>query len=219
MWRRISAFELDAQTGSAPFSAKLAQTENWSDIYTKRVIEEYRRFLYLTQVSEMPVTPSKVVDRAWHMHLTFTRNYWEALCGDLLGGPLHHDPCEGAEHMPRYQAQFAHTMALYREEFGGLPPADIWCDPHVKRKLTIVGLAVCAGGAMIVAAKVIPGVGHPGLMMWGGLLLLAGGGLFAILNLPASAGSAKAGTQGAATVGGCGSGGGCGGGGCGGGGC
>ncbi len=126
LWARLRAFEFDKGTGSAPFSVKLARAEGWSTDFTKQVIEEYRRFLYLTQVSDRQVTPSQIVDAAWHMHLTFTRDYWEDLCPNVIGKAVHHQPCAGEEEMPRYRDQFAATKSLYEAEFGGEPPVEIW---------------------------------------------------------------------------------------------
>ena len=132
LWARLQAYEFDKSHGSAPYSVKLARAEGWSTPYTARVIEEYRRFLYLSQVSDAQVTPCQVVDAAWHMHLTFTRDYWDELCPNVIGAPVHHQPCAGAEEMPRYNDQFAATKALYAQEFGSAPPEDIWARPHAK---------------------------------------------------------------------------------------
>lgn len=125
LWKRLQAHAFDGQ-GSAPYSVKLARTQGWSRPFTLRVIEEYRRFLYLTQVSSRQVTPSQTVDAAWHLHLTYTRDYWEDFCPKVVGRPIHHQPCAGDEEMPRYRDQFAATKALYEAEFGGEPPSDIW---------------------------------------------------------------------------------------------
>jgi hypothetical protein len=32
------------------------------------------------------------VDQAWHLHLTFSENYWKVFCPQILGSPLHHHP-------------------------------------------------------------------------------------------------------------------------------
>ncbi|ABD56218.1 glycine-rich domain-containing protein [Jannaschia sp. CCS1] len=135
LWARLQSHGFDGP-GSAPFSVKLARAERWSPAFTARVIEEYRRFLYLTQVSARQVTPSQIVDAAWHMHLTYTRDYWDVLCPDVIGKPVHHQPCAGEEEMPRYRDQFAATKALYEAEFSAEPPADIWGreDATVQRK-------------------------------------------------------------------------------------
>lgn len=134
LWTRLQAHAVDGP-GSAPFSVKLARAQGWSQAFTARVIEEYRRFLYLTQISPRQVTPSHIVDAAWHVHLTYTRDYWDVLCPHVIGAPVHHQPCAGEEEMPRYRLQFAATCALYEAEFGAEPPADIWgTDPVPRRR-------------------------------------------------------------------------------------
>ncbi|WP_341862217.1 hypothetical protein [Gymnodinialimonas sp. 57CJ19] len=133
LWTRLQAYQFDGP-GSAPFSVKLSRAEGWSRRRTAQVIEEYRKFLYLTQISDRQVTPSRIVDAAWHMHLTFTRDYWDHLCTNVIGKPIHHQPCAGEEEMPRYRDQFAATRALYEAEFGVEPPADIWARDAVPRR-------------------------------------------------------------------------------------
>lgn len=149
LWQRLQAHRFDAPGATQPFSVKLALAESWDAEFTAHVIEEYRKFLYLTQVAEAQVTPSIVVDRAWHMHLTFTRDYWEQLCPHVLGRPLHHEPCSGPEEMPRYNRQFDETRALYVAEFGMQPPPEIW-GGRAKRKKparTMAGVGLCGVSA------------------------------------------------------------------------
>ncbi|MEP0952463.1 MAG: hypothetical protein ABJG96_10990 [Paracoccaceae bacterium] len=126
LWKKIQAHLLDDPKGTAPFSVKLARQERWSKTYTQEVIEEYKRFVYLTQITKAQVTPSKTIDRAWHHHLTYTRDYWDTFVPDVLLRPLHHEPCTGDEDMPRYRKQFLKTQALYEKEFGVSPPSRIW---------------------------------------------------------------------------------------------
>ncbi|MEJ6394124.1 hypothetical protein V8J82_12700 [Gymnodinialimonas sp. 2305UL16-5] len=133
LWARLKAYVFDGP-GSAPYSVKLARAEGWDADLTADVIEEYRRFLYLTQISDRQVTPSQMVDAAWHMHLTFTRDYWEDLCPNVIGKQVHHQPCAGDEEMPRYRDQFAATKALYEAEFGAEPPAEIWGRDHHRER-------------------------------------------------------------------------------------
>lgn len=101
---------------------------------SRRVIEEYRRFLYLIQISTRQVTPLRIVDAAWHMHLTFMRDYCDDLCPNVIDAPVHHQLCAGEEEMPRYRDQFAATKALYGAEFGAEPPSDIWARDAVLRR-------------------------------------------------------------------------------------
>ncbi|MDP9763187.1 glycine-rich domain-containing protein [Deinococcus enclensis] len=105
---------------------RLAQEHRWTPDFTGRALTEYRRFLVLALTSPTPVTPSRTVDEVWHTHLTFTRDYWEAL-RPRLPRPLHHDPGSGDSGDPqRYAAQYTATLALYEETFGAPPPADLW---------------------------------------------------------------------------------------------
>ncbi|WP_443026122.1 glycine-rich domain-containing protein, partial [Sphingomonas sp. CCH9-H8] len=69
-------------------------------------------------------TPSDAVDQAWHLHLTYTRDYWEHFCPDVLGRALHHGPTAGgADEHRRYYRQYAETLARYEAAFGIAPPS------------------------------------------------------------------------------------------------
>jgi hypothetical protein len=93
------------------------------------VITEYRRFIYLAATSRAGMTPSKAVDEAWHLHLTYSENYRRDLCEGVLGRPLYHHPGDGsASDVAKYRGQYQNTLARYRNVFGTSAPADVW--PH-----------------------------------------------------------------------------------------
>ena len=107
------------------------------------MVEEYRRFLVLTQVAGQAVSPSPDVDEAWHLHLTRTAHY-EAFCGANFGRFLHHEPArqgEGARHSDMYRE----TLALYRQAFGVDAPSLVW--PRSARAVA-AGNADAAGWAV-----------------------------------------------------------------------
>ena len=83
LWHRLSNFQLDEPGVTLPYSKRLAQENGWSQDFTDRVIDEYKKFLFLAKTSHRPVTPSKAVDQAWHLHLTYSRSYWDILCERL----------------------------------------------------------------------------------------------------------------------------------------
>lgn len=103
----------------------LMRDHRWTLAYATRAIAEYRRFIYLSRMSDTHVTPSEVVDQVWHAHMSDTEDYL-AFSTAVAGTLIHHEPCEGPEAMPRYARQFMDTGSLYRAEFGTTPPADIW---------------------------------------------------------------------------------------------
>src|ERR1043166_4112808 len=98
LWRSILDFEFDDDPqASYRFIDRLMEENRWPPLYAQRTILEYRRFLFLAAEAGHPVTPSKVVDEVWHLHLLYTRSYWERLCGTVLGKPLHHQPSRGGK--------------------------------------------------------------------------------------------------------------------------
>ncbi len=98
----------------------------WSNKATCQAIEEYRKFLYLAAISDRKVTPSRKVDAVWHLHLTYTQNYWDGLCDQILGGAMHHEPATGPAEAGRFADQYRYTHALYQREFGHPRPRKYW---------------------------------------------------------------------------------------------
>ncbi|MDT8758130.1 hypothetical protein MZO42_05415 [Sphingomonas psychrotolerans] len=133
VWTRLSLYRFGHDNAALPFAERLARDNGWSRAEADRVIEEYRRFCFLAVTATHPVTPSDQVDQAWHLHLTYTRDYWERFCPEVLGRPLHHGPTAGgADEQHRYFIQYAETLRSYERVFGS-PPADLW--PDAARRL------------------------------------------------------------------------------------
>ncbi|MBA3530643.1 MAG: hypothetical protein H0T73_01810 [Ardenticatenales bacterium] len=133
LWEQLDAFELDEPEVRFAFSDRLARENGWSPPYTRRVIQEYKRFLFLAVVAGHPVTPSVEVNQAWHLHLTYTRSYWERLCGQLLQHPLHHEPTRGGNaEQGKFNDWYARTLSSYENFFDTPPPTDIWLPPALR---------------------------------------------------------------------------------------
>ena len=126
LWDRLLAFDLDG-AAQFSFSHRLARDNGWSIAFAQRVALEYKRFLYLAATCGHPVTPSDEVDQAWHLHLVYTRSYWDDLCGQVLGFALHHGPTKGGvAEGHKFRDWYAQTLQAYQVAFGTAPPADIW---------------------------------------------------------------------------------------------
>ncbi|MFH0343396.1 MAG: glycine-rich domain-containing protein [Chromatiales bacterium] len=131
--QRIFAFTLDQAGSELPFSRRVARENGWSTDYTSRVIEEYKRFAFLATVTSHPVTPSDPVDQVWHLHLTYSRFYWEDFCPNVLGKALHHEPARGGwAEQQKFSEWYQQTLASYERLLGHLPPSDIWPAPAIR---------------------------------------------------------------------------------------
>lgn len=134
IWVALSDYSIGPADADLTFADRLRRENGWSTDQTERVIAEYKRFCFLAMTAGHPVTPSDAVDQAWHLHLAYTRDYWERFCPDVLGGPLHHGPTAGGTaERHRYYTQYAETLKSYELAFGEAAPADLW--PDAARRL------------------------------------------------------------------------------------
>lgn len=131
LYLRIQAYSLDAVGASLSFSRRLARENNWTKEYSQRVMDEYKKFILLAMVSGHEVSPSDSVDQAWHLHLTYTRDYWNEFCDEILGTPLHHNPTRGGQtEQQKYWQMYQRTLNSYDRLFKEKPPLDIWPSPE-----------------------------------------------------------------------------------------
>jgi uncharacterized protein (TIGR04222 family) len=169
----IEAFDIDGLGPSAlTFTTRLARENGWSRTFAARVVNEYKRFVYLAMTAGRPVCPSEQVDAAWHLHLTYTRSYWDRFCGEVLGRPLHHHPTRGGTNeADKHRRMYTETLAAYREAFGREPPADIWPPVDVRfgddlhhvavntRHNWVIPKAAVRRAGIVAAAVMLVGVG------------------------------------------------------------
>jgi hypothetical protein len=233
LWTRLETMEIDPPDATTRFQHRLKQYNKWTDEFAARVNKEYRRFLYLAARAGHPVTPSDTVDQAWHLHLIYTRHYWEELCGKILGLQLHHDPSAGGTvETNKFERQYEQTIESYKAAFGEAPPADIWPVREPARGKKFGKKLLVAGGTLVGMAIALKAASIPLLIVVAivGILVYNRVATAALNPDKRSTGCGAAGSGGhAAAAGSCGSGGdgggggcggaGCGGGGCGGGGC
>lgn len=236
LWQKLEAFPLDDPDAALKFSERLASENGWSTAKTRRVIFEYRRFLYLCARAGHPVTPSDEVDQAWHLHLCYTDSYWNRLCSDLLAFPLHHGPTAGGrKERVKYADWYARTLESYQIHFSEAAPEDLWPAPSIRFRpqafqridrrqyFLLPRRAIGASLAALGIVTAVAGCGRSerfsdfkGVVLTG-LLILAGSALLIALVRRSVGGGGRGGWGGCGGAG-CGNdSGGCGGGGCGGG--
>ncbi len=132
IWLRIHGLIFDDNSDPLTFSKRLARENRWAHWFALDVIDEYRKFLYLMAVAGHPVTPSIEVDQVWHLHLIYTRRYWEDFAKYMPFEP-HHGPTRGgARESEKFTDWYSKTLDSYRMIFGMDPPVNIWPEPSVR---------------------------------------------------------------------------------------
>lgn len=123
---RILAWAEDDPALQPRFRAQLAERTGWNGARCARAIDEYLRFCAVAARLGGRAAPSAAVDEVWHLHLTWTRDYWEDFCPRRLGFALHHQPARG---LPGEQTSlreaYAETLHAYAAEFG-TPAVEWW---------------------------------------------------------------------------------------------
>jgi hypothetical protein len=152
---RLSVRPTPEDSGREPdsFVNALKENLNLTDVSAFRLALEYRRFLYLKASDGGSLTPSGLVDKAWHQHLT-SPDYEGDMCLLLGKAPAHQTGLPPSEAGTLY----AKTLTLYLQEFGLHPPEDIWPtlerlhrDASDRRRERLgLGLAVAGLGAFAV---------------------------------------------------------------------
>lgn len=169
LWHRIKAHAIGPPDVSLTFAARLARENRWSLTHAERVIGEYKRFCFLAITAGHEVTPSDAVDQAWHLHLTYSRDYWQSFCLDVLRCDLHHGPTKGGPvERDRFYHQYAATLAAYEAAFGAPPPPDIWPTAHRRFSIDPRGVRVNFSDGIVLKRRVALALG---------LLLVVGGWL------------------------------------------
>ncbi|MEZ0483833.1 glycine-rich domain-containing protein [Fibrella aquatica] len=220
LWTKLSTFSIDGPDTRLTFAARLARENGWNRVYTQRVLEEYRKFLFLCCVTPTGVTPSDAVDQAWHLHLTYTKSYWIDLCRHTLGHDIHHNPTQGGvSEGEKFDGMYSHTHDLYEHYFGATPPADIWPENEqrftdidfervnrrtnwVMRKPTWVAPKMIAAGAamLLVAGLFLQSNNSLLLMLLAGLTVV----IITVTNLSASSNDKRRDNNSGGDGGGCG---------------
>ncbi|MEM9398949.1 MAG: hypothetical protein AAF984_01965, partial [Verrucomicrobiota bacterium] len=133
LWNKLKDFKVDQGNESLTFIDRLARENNWSINYTRRVFNEYLKFIYLAATGSTPATPSDQVDQAWHLHLCYSNSYWNDLCKNILGKNIQHGPTKGGNsENKKFELQYLDTLNRYEKFFGEKPSEDIW--PQLEKR-------------------------------------------------------------------------------------
>lgn len=137
LWERIRNYQFDEDpTAPITFLDKLCKEQKWSKAYALLAIEEYKKFVFLCLVLPNGASPSHVVDQVWHLHLTYTKSYWQRFCKEVLLKDLHHHPSNGhVEEREGLKSKYFETLVAYHRYFEELPVLGFWPSGHLNQEV------------------------------------------------------------------------------------
>jgi hypothetical protein len=185
LWEKIQKFGLDDPSSVIPFSKKLQTENNWTVAFTTLAIDEYRKFIFLCCILPEGASPSPVIDIVWHLHLTYTKNYWIEFCSKTLQKDIHHVPSGGGvTEKEKYTKWYAQTLIRYKEVFGINPPRNIWpnapqliepprIDVYEKKYFNKIALAFISGVIVFTIGTGMFAADGEDFLFYYGILLIA----------------------------------------------
>ena len=127
LWLKLNLMNAQGMQAFAPLMKMMEQQMGGNSEMAQRVIEEYRKFLFLAMRAGHQVIPPGVINDVWMMHLQNAQNYWENLGQMIAEKPV----AKGLDAKGFANAADAWTATLqsYEQIFGTKPPMDIWGKP------------------------------------------------------------------------------------------
>lgn len=145
----------------ALFMEKLSKATGWKRERASRAIQEYLKFVFLTKKYGPEQVPSKPVDEVWHLHLQFTKDYWEEFCPKFVGFDLHHIPTpKTPEARQAGIEKYLETLERYQIEFGE-PPKSFWPRPFTPEDQSLVRSAMGALSVFALVGVIVSFVAFP----------------------------------------------------------
>ncbi|HTH93256.1 MAG TPA: hypothetical protein VL576_02130 [Candidatus Paceibacterota bacterium] len=129
LWKNIRNYNFGSPDSLISFIGHTAIRLGWSTETTRRVFEEYKKFVYLSVISHGHTVPSDMIDKVWQRHFD-DRVIYEEFCMDYIGYSLDmniiREYAEGDDEGHSLHGRYLDTLALYQKEFGVVPPSSIW---------------------------------------------------------------------------------------------
>lgn len=127
IWKQIENFRFDFENYNGKFPEKLARTGNWGPDFTREVVEEYKKFLFLAATEIFTIIPPPTVDLAWKIHSENYPSSWKSLCTHVIQCKLKRKVPDSEDDIhSKIDSLYRETVIIYSNTFVTYPPADIW---------------------------------------------------------------------------------------------
>ena len=124
LWLKLNVMGMQGAQNFAPVMEMMQKQMGMNSEMASRVIEEYRKFLFLAMRAGHQVIPPGAVNDVWMQHMQSAQNFWEQ-----LGQMITTQPLASGFDSKAFSAMadpWAATLASYEKIFGTKPPLDIW---------------------------------------------------------------------------------------------
>lgn len=125
LWLKLSTMNAEGLQAFAPMMKMVEQQMGANAEMAGRLIEEYRKFLFLAMRAYHQVIPPGVINEVWMMHMQQAQDYWEQLSQMITERPVTGGTMD-AKTMGSMADAWTQTLKSYEAIFGSKPPMDIW---------------------------------------------------------------------------------------------
>lgn len=149
----LASFEVTSNGDKEIFWYKLSKENAWSNAFAKQAFLEYKKFLFLVKTTHFRCVPSKIVDKVWHLHMTFTHSYWHELCLNTLRMEIHHNPSSNNKSAINNDLEaYKETLRIYEKTFGYKAPSTFWPKPRSKTSYKWLPLEIAFVSTILLTA-------------------------------------------------------------------
>jgi len=124
LWLKLNMMNAQGMQAFAPVMQMMEKQMGANAEMAARVIEEYRKFLFLAMRAGHQVIPPGLINDVWMMHMQNTQNFWEQLSQMMTERPAVGGM--DAKTMGSVAEAWTQTLQSYEKFFGTKPPTDIW---------------------------------------------------------------------------------------------
>lgn len=105
----------------------MVKREHYDPAYVEELANEYRRFLGIIAYHRKERFPiSEAVDKMWHTHILFTRDYTK-MSKAVRGEYIHHEPVLSIEEKLALEPTYRETtLVRYHELYHVVAPVKFW---------------------------------------------------------------------------------------------
>jgi hypothetical protein len=88
LWLKLNMMNAQGMQAFAPMMQMMEQQMGQNSEMAQRVIEEYRKFLFLAMRAGPSGDPARPINDVWMMHMQNAQNYWENLAKMITERPV-----------------------------------------------------------------------------------------------------------------------------------